>query len=424
MKKKLGLLALSAVMTFTLAACGGKTNSANTGNEATNGTGQQNEAAANEELKPEPGAELKLWTIKDDFTENAAKEFEQKYNIKVTTEDVTFWDSPARLATDGPAGMGADVFGMTNDFLGGAVGSGLVLPNDYFEEETKSITRKDAIDASTFEGVLYGYPRSVYTYALYVNKDLVKDVKLDTWDDIITFAKKFNDEKNNKYAYMFDTGSFFLFSYLAGYGGYVFGNNETDPKDIGINNEGAVKGMQFIQSLKEILPLKFSDMNVDIKTGLFESGKLAINMDGSWNMAKFSKLPFNVTVIPMPPMPGDKAPVTLAGTTSYYVSAYSKYPNAAKLFANFLTSKENQAKAVEVTGEFPAAEGVDNRTDEIPQGFQKQLANSRMWSNLPEMKYFGQYLDPAFTAVWEGADVKTTLDKAAAGMKSSIENQK
>ncbi|MFD1775054.1 sugar ABC transporter substrate-binding protein [Paenibacillus rhizophilus] len=427
MTKKLGLLALCMMLLFVLSACGGRPGSGaeNTGSNAAADSGGEAAAEGTEELTPEPGAELTFWTIKDGYSDYAVQEFEKKYNIKVTVEDVAYWDSVARMSTDGPSGNGADVFGMTNDFLGGAVNAGLVLPNDYFEEDTKTINRKLAVDASTFEGILYGYPRSVYTYGLYVNKDLVKDAKLDTWDDVIAFSKEFNDVKSNKFGFMFDSGSFYLFSFLTGYGGYIFGSNETDPTDIGVNNEGSVKGMTFLKSLKEILPFKLTDMTRDAKNGLWEQGKLAMNMDGSWEIGKYSKLPFQVAVIPLPAMPEGKTPVTLAGTTSYYVSTYSKYPNAAKLFANFITSKDMQIKDNELIGSIPAAEGINDsiRKDEIMQGFLKQIENSRMWSSLPEMQYFGQFMDPAFDAVWNGADVKATLDKAAEGMKTNIESK-
>ncbi|QWU13562.1 arabinogalactan oligomer / maltooligosaccharide transport system substrate-binding protein [Paenibacillus sophorae] len=429
MTKKLGVLVLCMMLMVMLAACGGKTGSgAETTTNTANTTGNSGEEAAaegTEELTPEPGAALTFWTIKDDFTDYAAAEFEKKYGIKVTVEDVAYWDSVARLTTDGPAGTGADVLGINNDGLGGAVKAGVILPNDYYEEETRSINRKMAVDASTIDGILYGYPRNVYTYSLYVNKDLVKDAKLETWDDIIAFSKKFNDVKNNKYGFMFEgSNAFYDVAFMTGYGGYVFGSEETDPHDIGVNNEGSIKGMEFFQKLREIMPLKLSDATRDVKTGLWEDGKLAINMDGSWNIGNYGKLPFQVEVLPLPAMPGGGDTIVLAGNTSYYVSSYSKYPNAAKMFANFITSKEMQIKDNQMTGIIPAAEGIDNdpniRKDAIMQGFFKQMEHSRMMSNRTEMEFFWNYMGPAFDEIWNGADVKATLDKAAEGMKTSI----
>ncbi|MFD1772342.1 sugar ABC transporter substrate-binding protein [Paenibacillus rhizophilus] len=434
MKKKLGLVMLSTLMMFTLAACGGNA-ATNSGNQSSNVTGSQtntDETAAMDELKPEEGAELRLWTFITDlkpFTDYALKEFEQKYNIKVTVEDVGYWDSIKRLSTDGPAGVGADVFGLQTPDVANAVQSGLVLPNDYFEEDTKSMNKPDTIAAATHDGILYGYPWNVYTFSLYYNKDLVKDAKLETWDDIIAFSKKFNDVKNNKFGFLYEPKtSAFDVAFMTGYGGYIFGNNETDVNDIGINNEGSVKGMQFIQSLREIIPLELADVTNNLKEGLWSQGKLAINMDGSWAIGEHNKQPFPVGVLPMPKLAGGENAMPLAGSTGYYVSSYSKYPNAAKLLAHFITTKEMQIKNNELTGALPAADvtGTEQgmRNDELTQGFLKQIASSHRFPGLYETKYVWPALDAAIADVWKGGDPKAALDKAAGKLKTDIANQK
>ncbi|AIQ13609.1 sugar ABC transporter substrate-binding protein [Paenibacillus durus] len=434
MKKKLGAVLLSTLMMFTLAACGGNasTNSANPTSNTGGTPANTAEPAANEELKPEPGAELRFWTFTTDlkpFTDYALKEFEQKYNIKVTVEDVGYWDSIGRLSTDGPAGVGADVFGLQTPDVANAAQSGLILPNDYFEEETKSINKPDTIAAATHDGILYGYPWNVYTFSLYYNKDLVKDAKLETWDDIIAFSKKFNDVKNNKYGFLYEPKtSAFDVAFMTGYGGYIFGNNETDVNDIGINNEGSVKGLKFIQSLREIMPLALADATNNLKEGLWGQGKLAINMDGSWAIGEHSKQPFPVGVLPMPKLPGGENAMPLAGSTGYYVSSYTKYPNAAKIFANFITTKEMQIKNNELTGALPAANitGTEQgiRNDELTQGFLKQIASSHRFPGLFETQYVWPALDAAVAEVWNGGDPKAALDKAADKLKSNIANQK
>jgi arabinogalactan oligomer / maltooligosaccharide transport system substrate-binding protein len=437
MKMKFGLVALSVILMFVMAACGNKSESSNASQQseqsasAESSTASEDPAAtaSTDELTLEAGAELKLWvTENSQYIQNMAQDFEKQYNVKVKIEQVNSWESAGRLSTDGPAGNGADVIEITSDSLGKAVKTGVLLPNDYFEEETKSYINKQAIESASFDGILYGYPRDIYTYALYVNEDLVKDAKLDTWDDIIAFAKQFNDIKNNKYGLMIDPSSFqnwfFNASFMMGYGGYFFGNNGTDTKDIGVNNEGSVKGLEFFKSLKDILPLKAADVTGDVKTGLFESGKLAISMDGSWAADNNRSLPFKVAVLPLPPMAEGKSPLALIGTHSFAVSAYSKYPNAAKLFAHFLTSKDNLTKDFDITGLIPAMNGLETtdryKTDLIVQGFMKQLNNSVVMPNIPEMDLLAKAMTPAITDIWDGAEVKPELDKAAQNLKDSL----
>lgn len=419
-KRKLGFAALTSILTFSLAACGGKSAS----NE-TKASEQPAGTVTTDELKAEPGAELLLWDSKDPFVEYASKEFEKKYNVKVKFEKVESTDTVKRLSTDGPAGTGADIVVFPHDHLGTAVKSGVVLPNDYFEEETKETIVEPAVQASTYEDVLYGYPRNIETYALYVNKDLVKDAKLDTWEDIIAFSKQFNDVPNNKFGFLYEANNaYFNYAFMAGYGGYVFGKNGSDKNDIGINNEGAIKGMEFYRSLKEIIPVNPKDITYDVKTGLWQEGKVAINLDGIWNAGNFAKLPFKVEVIPLPKMPGGADPVAFSGVKSYYVSSYSKYPNAARLFAHFLTTKEMMLKNYELNGVLPAAKGLENeeaiKNDKIIAGFMQQVVKTQPMPSIPETQFFWQSVTPALEQIWNGADVKATLDKAAADMKTNI----
>ncbi|WP_141431669.1 maltose ABC transporter substrate-binding protein [Bacillus sp. 03113] len=426
MKKILKMLTITMMLLLLLVAC----NKPNSSDQSGTKTNDGKDTATSTELKPEPGAELLFWTMKDPLVEAAVKEFEEKYNIKVKVEEVQTWDTADRVKTDGPAGIAADVIGMVSDNLGTTVNSGVLLPNDYFEKETRKNSNKIALDASSYKGVLYGYPRDIYTYALYVNKDLVKDAKFETWDDVKTFAKQYNNPSENKFGFMYDAKSWYFNSaFILGYDGYIFGKNGTDINDIGINSAGAVKGMEFYHSLKDILPLKLQDISNDVRLHLWEQGKLAINMDATWNLGNNKKMPFEVEVLPMPKMPGDKSPIALVGSTGYYVTSYTKYPNASRIFANYLTSKDMLGKLYESTGRIPALNGFENeekfKDDQMLQGFLAQIKNGAALPNVPEMSNYWKSLESATQNIWNNdADIKKTLDKAAEDMKSGIKTSK
>ncbi|MEC0169477.1 maltose ABC transporter substrate-binding protein [Paenibacillus graminis] len=425
MKRKTGLILLLIVVIFAVTACGGGSPAGGPAASPASESPQQSSDAAVEELQPEPGAELLYWDKKDAFSEYAVQEFEKKYKVKVKLEEVMFWETVGRLNTDGPAGTGADVFVAGADQLGPNVNSGLFLPNDYFAEETSSISVKSALDAVTVDGILYGYPRNIESFMMYINKDIVKDAKLDTWDDVKAFAKKYNDIPNNKYGLFFETNNLlYNYSFMAGYGAYIFGKQGTDKNDIGLNNEGAVKGMEFYRSLKEILPVASADLTEDVKVSLFEQGKVGIILDGIWNLARYKSLPFEVGVIPMPKMPGGVDPKPYASVPAYFVSAYTKYPNASKLFAHFMTTKEMQLKNYEMRGVLPAYAGIENdeklKPDEIIQVFSKHVSHAEMLPVIPEVQYFFQNMTPVLEQIWNGADIQSTLDKAVADMKANI----
>jgi arabinogalactan oligomer/maltooligosaccharide transport system substrate-binding protein len=320
---------------------------------------------------------------------------------------------------------------LPHDQLGKAVAAGVVLPNDFYGEDTKTNFVPTAVDALTKDGVLYGYPRNMETYLLYYNKGLVKPEDLTSWDNIIKFSKGFNDTAAKKFGVMWEVGNlYYNYMFIAGNGGYVFGKNATDATDIGLNNDGAVEGLKFFQSLHEILPIKAADASFDVKTDLFQKQKLAINLDGVWQLGTFTKekLGFEVGAVPVPPMPNGKKPVTFAGVKGYFVSSFSKYPNAAKLFIHYATSQEALSKDYKLTGIIPARNGMDQdealKDNEMAKAFLEQFKSSQAMPSIVEMDAVWKTIPPVLTPIWEGQDVKQTIDKAVDDVKTAISQMK
>ena len=424
-------------MVFALAACGGNNgNSQPSASASPSATASESSSpsaspdaseSAAPELTPEPGASLMIWEDENQriFIEEMAKEFEAQYGVPVKFEKVPPTDQVTKLTTDGPAGIAADVVVFPHDQIGRAATAGLVLPNDVFEEETKTGNQENAVNAVTFEDVIYGYPYTVETYAPIYNKALIPEAP-KTFEEIIEFAKTFNDPKNNKYAIMWELQQFYYnFAFLGTTGGYMFGDNNTNKDDIGLNNEGAVKGGQFLQRLqKEVLPVKTGDVNYDIKKGLFTAGTLAMDINGPWALTDYRNAGIDFGVAPMPTIDGNTFN-SLSGVKAYYVNAFSQYPNAAKLFARFLSSKEAQLKNFELNGILPsnkdAAADPKVSGDAVTIAYLEQFANSTTMPAIPEMGSVWNPITAGITEIWdEGKDVKTTLDKAVQQIKEGI----
>ncbi|QHT63541.1 maltose ABC transporter substrate-binding protein [Paenibacillus lycopersici] len=423
MKKTVSLL-MVLTLAATMTACGAKENNAGNANNA----GTTNNGAANNgtnaggeeaELTPEPGATLLVWEAKEErpFVEKMMKEFTEKYGVNVKMEEIGAGDQVAKLTTDGPAGIAADVVLFPHDNLGKAVSAGLVLPNDEFEDEAKAENSEIAVNAVTYDGILYGYPRAVETYAMFYNKDLIANPPA-TFDEVKAFAKTFNDKKNNKYAFMWDIGNFyFSYPFLATTGGYVYGNNGQDKNDIGLNNDGAVQGATYFASLKkDVLPLKSGDVTYDIKKGLFTGGTLAMNIDGPWAIGDIKKSGINFGVAPIPSIDG-KPSVSFSGVKAWYVNSFTKYPNAAKLFARFASTKEAQLDDFALTGAIPAnkeaTEDPKIQNDPTVKAFVEQFKNSQYMPSIPEMANVWTPIGAALSDIWNtGKDPKATLDNA------------
>ncbi|PZD95890.1 maltose ABC transporter substrate-binding protein [Paenibacillus sambharensis] len=433
--KKTTVMLMALVLVFTLAACGG--NSTNNGgnqganqpaNQVPNNGGASSEEAIEEELVPEEGAKLIVWDSGDQkaFVEEAAKAFTAEYGVPVEFTEVGADKSVERMTTDGPAKVGADVFAAVHDRTGSAVSAGLILPNDWFELETKESAYETAIEAVSVNGMLYGYPKSVETTAVFYNKDLIAEVPA-TWDGVIEFAKEFNDPKNNKWSYMWELGNgYWSYSFFGGYGAYVFGDNGTNPDDIGMNSPEAVEAGKFYQSLRSsVLPLQTSDITGDIKKSLFESGKLAMNVSGPWDTGSLKEKVANLGVAPYPTLPNGQPMKPFSGVKAYYVNAFTPYPDAAKLFAHFITSAEWQKKNFEMTGNLPAdktlAEDEVIKNDPIASGFLKQFENSVPMPSIPEMVQYWNTIDATLAAMWnDGIDPQKALDDMVSKMKQNM----
>lgn len=416
-KKTLSAIIVSTLLATSLVGCSSET-SEPTQNDNPN-TSEQTE------LVPEEGASLVVWEGRGKDAEairKIAEKFTEKYNIPVKVEEVEGPDQVGKLTQDGPAGLAADVLGFPHNLIGGAVTANLILPNDFYAEQTKEEFLENAVNAVSFNGAIYGYPKSVETYGLFYNKDLVKEVP-KTFDEIIAYAKEHTDVKKKKYGFMWDIGNFyFTYAFLAGYGGYVF-KDGTDPSDIGLNNEGAVEGAKFYQSLKQILPLNTTDVNGDIMTSLFESGDLAMSIDGPWRVGGFKEKGVNFGVAPLPTLPNGEHMKSFSGVRAWYVNAYTKYPNAAKLFARFATSKEMLEMAYDITGNIPARKDTQDlvANNEYSKAFLEQFNYSSPMPSIPQMDSVWEPGGAAIATIWnEGTDPKKALDDAVNKIKTAI----
>ncbi|GBF76901.1 maltose ABC transporter substrate-binding protein [Paenibacillus sp. 598K] len=421
-------LALSLV----LAGCsnGGSGNAPNAQPPATNNS--VNNTAGNsedEELAPESGAKLVVWEAKEqlEYMQALAADFEAEYGVPVTIEELAGGEQGGRLATDGPSKLAADVLTLPHDQIGQAVTAGLLLPNDVFEEETRESMVEAAVMASSYDGVLYGYPKSVETYGMFYNKDLMPEAP-QSWDEVIAFAKDFNDPGHNKYTIMWEFVGYYTYPFIGSYGGYIFGDNNTNPADIGLNKEGTVEGFTFLRSLREILPMNAGDVTYDVKTQLFQEGKLALNIDGPWSVAAF-KDKVNFGVAPLPRTADGQPSQSFSGIKSYYVNSYSAYPIAARLFANFASNKENQLKNFEMTGAIPtnieAGEAPAIQEDPITSGFFEQFTNSTPMPSISQINSVWEPLKAAFISVWDDANVEVQqlLDQTVKTIQADIDSK-
>lgn len=432
--KKLTVLLAALTLMISITACGSSGNGNNAANNAgtSNNSGADNSSAGNnannsasdEAITPEDGAQLLVWESKEEraYTDEIAKQFTEKYGVPVKIEEVSPADQVTKLTQDGPSGLAADVVVFPHDNLGRAVEAGLLLENDVFADETTANNTEASVQAVTYKDVLYGYPRSAETYALFYNKDLVKE-EPKTFDDVLAFSKTFTDKSKNKYGIMWETGNmYFNYPFIATTGGYIFGKNGTDKDDIGINSPGAIEGLKTYVALKAALPVKSGDINPDIKRSLFNSGDVAMDINGPWELAGYkAALGDKLGLAPIPSIDGKPA-ISFSGIKAWYVNSFTQYPNAARLFAEFATTKDAQLLLNEKVGSVPtnkeALEADQIKNDPYVSAFAEQAQNSQPMPSIAEMGNVWSPVNAALPEIWDnGKDPQAAMDKAAQQIK-------
>ncbi len=120
--------------------------------------------------------------------QDAVRDFEQKYNVKVNVQEMPYAQQLEKLRLDGPAGIGPDVLVIPNDQLGGAVVQGLLTPLNLDKEKVDAFTPA-SINAFRLDNTLYGVPKAVETLVLIYNKDLI-DKPLQSLPEWLDYSKK------------------------------------------------------------------------------------------------------------------------------------------------------------------------------------------------------------------------------------------
>jgi len=418
MKKYVSIF-LTVVLAFVvLVGCGPKRDV----QETKGGTGG---ADTGNVEKPE---KLVIWVNDDEKQKQAMTDIINKYTektgIDVEVVGVSMLEQTQKLALDGPAGNGPDIFYQPHDRIGDIVLQGLAEPIDL--GSVKDQYSETAINAVTFDGKYYGVPQVVETYGLFYNKDLVAKAP-KTMDELMSIAKEHTNASQDKYGFLIEAANFyFVYPFFAGYGGYVFSKTDGkyDTNDIGLANEGAVKGGQLIQSwFKEGYVPK--EVTPDIMNGLFTEGKVATVITGPWNIAPYrDALGDKLATAPLPLLDNGEHPKSFVGVKTWMLSSFSDNKEWAIDLMKFITNTENAMYYYEKAGEMPAnKEALESEkivNDPLIAGFAEQIQYGEPMPSVPQMSQVWDPMGNALQFISKGDDPKQVLEEAVEAIQNNI----
>ncbi len=485
MKRKLGLFLILVLCIGIMAGCGDKESS------KPDDKIQENEpeitgssAESDNYLKNIYSGELEhnvtIRVLENDtaielgYLDELIAAFNEKYaEYGIVAEDANM-DQYSNLADDGPYGYGPDVLYQANDILMKYVEGRHLYPIPVESMECFSKIPENAwaaykanVNGSQF---YMGVPVNVQSPMLYYRKDLLPDNwetewdknsnkvpdMVETWNDLYKYSKSIVDKGEGKFGYMrsiYDV--YFASGFLFSYGGYAFGDNNTNADDIGFSagnaeiganillkqaalmNEGCIDDSITVGAYSKIADgTYFATMTTpDVYNLFLNQLKAVYETEGSSSEEALAKAKENLVIcqVPMLPASGDITednpeliPLkAMGGVNGYGISAYTKAPNACLAFVEFATSYGMAMKRNEILGIVPArndaAESVGGITEIVYSNLDAGnivvmpsiRAVEQMWT--PAQTFFQDLAKDAFRT----DDKKyTTLEAIKAGLEN------
>lgn len=397
--KKLGLGLVSLGILGGLAACGN-------GNSSAEGEAEEGKTLT---VSVDSGYKDYINEIKDTF--------EKENDVKIKLVEKDMFDQLESLALDGPAGKGPDVMMAAYDRIGALGQQGHLAEVKLGNESAYDETDKAQV---TYDGKIYGEPAVIETLVLYYNKDLV-DTAPATFKDLENLSKDsrfaFESEAGKNTGFLAKwTDFYYSYGLIAGYGGYVFGDDGTDPSDIGLNNAGAVEGISYATDwFQNVWPKGMQDIKSagDFASQQFMSNKTAAIIDGPWQAQTYKENNINYGVAKIPTLNNGQPYQPFGGGKGWVVSNYAKNKDLSQKWLDYVTNQENQDKFFEMVNEIPAnqqaRETAKAKNDELTTAVIEQYETAQAMPNIPEM---GE--------VWTGAE--NLMFDAASGSKTPKES--
>jgi len=278
-----------------------------------------------------------------------------------------------------------------------------------------------ALAAATVSGTLWGIPDNYGNHLMLIyNKDLVRDVPSDT-DAWISQFKTLTqaDERQYGLSYFLEE-PYWLVPWIGGFGGWLLDSHDNPTLD----TQATIDALQFVRSLKTEHQVVPPVADYDIAFDYFKQGLAAYLIDGDWSLDRLRDAGANFGVTPLPRVSAtglDPTPVT-SGKFWFVGQAAGKDAarlDAARQFAEFMTSARAQERWLDKAGRLPSAVAVAKSpkiaASPILSGAMAQLSRGRGLPPAPEMRCVWSAMRPGLEAVL--AD-RTTPAAAAKAMQA------
>lgn len=369
---------------------------------------------------------LTLWVdeIRAPTLVGLGAEFEAANNVPVAVHEVGFGEIRNLFRTRAPLEQGPDIIIGAHEWLGQLVANDVVEPLN-LGEKAGSIDEV-ALQAFTYDGVLYGMPYAAEAIALYINHDLVPEAPA-TWEDLIALATQLQADEDLEQAFVLQAkDAYHSYPILTANGGYIFDRDETgayDPSSLGLDREG---GLAYARMLDEMVKkgLLRPGVNYDRMITLFTAGDSAMFMAGPAALSSLEDSGVNFDVVPIPAGTAPARP--FVDVEGFMVSAFSPNKELAQTFlSEFVATDETFAALFDADPRpptwMPLASTIE---DDHVAAFVESASSGDPLPAIPEMAAvwadWTHALDLIFT---QAQDAEEAMTDAAESVRAIIAGQ-
>jgi arabinogalactan oligomer / maltooligosaccharide transport system substrate-binding protein len=295
---------------------------------------EEPEEMEEEEMVEEPAVEvtasLTIWA--DDTRApvllELARDFEAEYGVVLVVEQIADIRDQFRIAA--PAGEGPDIIIIPHDQIGELIESGLLATIDLGAKE--SMFREEAVAAFFYDGEQYGMPYATENLGFFRNTELVPDEPA-TWEEVYEIAVALTESGDVSEGFILSGTTYDAFPIQTAFGGYIFGRDAEgnyDPSDVGVDSDGMIEAISFIDRLVEegLMP---QSTDWDTAHVLFENGETPFIMAGPWALPRIRESGVPYAISAFPEGPGGRG-VPFLGVQGFVVNSLSDNIALAQAF--------------------------------------------------------------------------------------------
>ncbi|MFP2930818.1 extracellular solute-binding protein, partial [Pyxidicoccus sp. 3LG] len=354
--------------------------------------------AAGDEAAP-----LKLWHAYRGGEEmalvQATELFTAKTGVKVDLLALPYDVYASKLTNAIPHGAGPDVFIFNHERLRNFHAQHLLAPT------TGSLVRGDyfanAVEALELDGQVYGYPMSLKSLALYVNRKLVAKPPTTT-AELLAMLPGLSDADAGRFGLAYESGDFYFHAaFLFGFGGELFDTSGRASFD----TPGMARSLAFIKQLQDARYMPTEVSGALVKS-LFNDGRAAMIISGPWFAGEIAPS-VDYQVVGLPVVSETGIPMRpFLGVEAAFVSARANRAEQAQALARFLSQGEASRVRTTVGRQIPADVAAYEiqavKDDTLISSFQAAAKHATPMPNTLEMARVWEPMKLTLRAVLQG----------------------